>query len=693
MAKGTSITDASTHMSESHYQTDSRRILVTSALPNANGSIHLGHLLEHIQTDIWVRFQRMCGHECIYVCADDTHGAATMLRAEELGTTPEALIDDVRLEHEQDFKDFLISHDNYYSTHSEENREYSSLIYERLKSAGKILTREVEQLYDPEREIFLADRFIVGGCPRCKSEGQYGDNCEVCGATYDATDLINPVSKLSGAVPVLRSSAHFFFALSEFKDFLKSWTRSGTLHDQVANKLAEWLDEGLQDWDISRDAPYFGFEIPGETAKFFYVWLDAPIGYMASFKRYCETTGINFDEWWQPDSSCEIHHFIGKDIINFHALFWPAMLEAAGFRTPTRIHAHGFITVDGQKMSKSRGTFINARTYLDHLGPEYLRYYFATKLSDSIDDLDINLEDFVQRVNSDLVGKVVNIASRCAGFVKKQGGHLAASCDNPMIAGFRAQAAEIAKAYEEGNVGKAIRQIMAMADQANQFIADKAPWQMAKEEGKDAEVLSVCTDGINAFRMLVTYLKPILPTLAEESEAFLNVSPLMWSDLDELLVDHDINKFKPLMSRIEQKDVDAMVKAGKSGIDDETSTEAADQAMDKTAENNTIEFDDFAKLELRIAKIEKAEHVEGADKLIKLTLDIGTEQRQVFAGIKAAYQPDDIVGRLTVMVTNLAPRKMRFGVSEGMVLAAGPGGQDLFLLSPDSGAEPGMEVK
>ena len=693
MAKGTSITDASTHMSESHYQTDSRRILVTSALPNANGSIHLGHLLEHIQTDIWVRFQRMCGNECIYVCADDTHGAATMLRAEELGTTPEALIDDVRLEHEQDFKDFLINHDNYYSTHSEENREYSSLIYERLKSAGKILTREVEQLYDPEREIFLADRFIVGGCPRCKSEGQYGDNCEVCGATYDATDLINPVSKLSGAVPVLRSSAHFFFALSEFKDFLKSWTRSGTLHDQVANKLAEWLDEGLQDWDISRDAPYFGFEIPGETAKFFYVWLDAPIGYMASFKRYCETTGINFDEWWQPDSSCEIHHFIGKDIINFHALFWPAMLKAAGFRTPTRIHAHGFITVDGQKMSKSRGTFINARTYLDHLGPEYLRYYFATKLSDSIDDLDINLEDFVQRVNSDLVGKVVNIASRCAGFVKKQGGHLAASCDNPMIAGFRAQAAEIAKAYEEGNVGKAIRQIMAMADQANQFIADKAPWQMAKEEGKDAEVLSVCTDGINAFRMLVTYLKPILPTLAEESEAFLNVSPLMWSDLDELLVDHDINKFKPLMSRIEQKDVDAMVAAGKSGIDDATSTEAADQAMDKTAENNTIEFDDFAKLELRIAKIEKAEHVEGADKLIKLTLDIVTEQRQVFAGIKAAYQPDDIVGRLTVMVTNLAPRKMRFGVSEGMVLAAGPGGQDLFLLSPDSGAEPGMEVK
>ncbi|MEM7365991.1 MAG: methionine--tRNA ligase [Pseudomonadota bacterium] len=680
-------------MSESHHQSDSRRILVTSALPNANGSIHLGHLLEHIQTDIWVRFQRMCGHECIYVCADDTHGAATMLRAEELGTTPEALIDDVRLEHEQDFKDFLISHDNYYSTHSEENREYSSLIYERLKSAGKILTREVEQLYDPEREIFLADRFIVGGCPRCKSDGQYGDNCEVCGATYDATDLINPVSKLSGAVPVLRSSTHFFFALSEFNDFLKSWTRSGTLHDQVANKLAEWLDEGLQDWDISRDAPYFGFEIPGETAKFFYVWLDAPIGYMASFKRYCETTGLNFDEWWQPDSNCEVHHFIGKDIINFHALFWPAMLETAGFRTPTRIHAHGFITVDGQKMSKSRGTFINARTYLDHLGPEYLRYYFATKLSDSIDDLDMNLEDFVQRVNSDLVGKVVNIASRCAGFVKKQGGRLAASCDNPMIAGFRAQAGDIAEAYEEGNVGKAIRQIMAMADQANQFIADKAPWQMAKEEGRDAEVLSVCTDGINAFRMLVTYLKPILPALAEKSEAFLNVSPLLWSDLDELLIDHDINKFKPLMSRIEQKDVDAMIEAGKSGVEEATSTEAADEAMDTTAENNTIEFDDFAKLDLRIAKIEKAEHVEGADKLLKLTLDLGTEQRQVFAGIKAAYQPDDIVGRLTVMVANLAPRKMRFGVSEGMVLAAGPGGQDLFLLSPDSGAEPGMEVK
>ncbi len=679
----------SDRMSETSNSLGLRRILVTSALPNANGSIHLGHLLEHIQTDIWVRFQRMRGHECVYICADDTHGAATMLRAEELDTTPEALIDEVRLEHERDFKDFLISHDNYYSTHSEENREFSSLIYERLKDADKIRTREVEQLYDPERTIFLADRFIVGGCPRCKSEGQYGDNCEVCGATYDATDLINPVSKISGAVPELRTSTHFFFALSEFNSFLQSWTRSGTLHDQVANKLAEWLDEGLQDWDISRDAPYFGFEIPGEENKFFYVWLDAPIGYMASFKNYCDQVGLDFDAWWQPDSTCEVHHFIGKDIINFHALFWPAMLKTAGFRTPTRVHAHGFITVDGQKMSKSRGTFINARTYLDHLAPEYLRYYFATKLSDSIDDLDMNLEDFVQRVNSDLVGKVVNIASRCAGFVKKQGGHLAPTCDNPLNTGFVSQANVIAEAYEAGNVGKAIRQIMAMADQANQFIADAAPWQMAKEEGKEADVLSVCTDGINAFRILVIFLKPILPSLAEKSETFLNVPPLSWSDLDHLLVDHKINKFKPLMSRIEQKDVDAMISAGKSPAKE---MHVADSPV-KDEDVDTIEFDDFAKVDLRVAKIVAAEHVDGADKLLRLTLDLGAGQRQVFAGIKAAYQPEDLAGRLTVMVANLAPRKMRFGVSEGMVLAAGPGGKDLFLLSPDSGAEPGMEVK
>ena len=665
---------------------EKRRILVTSALPNANGSIHLGHLMEHIQTDVWVRFQRMRGHECIYVCADDAHGTAIMLKADEQKVDPETLIKGIKAEHEQDFTDFLISHDNYYSTHSPENAHYSSLIYDRLKDAGQIAVRFVNQLYDPEKDMFLADRFIVGTCPRCKAEGQYGDNCEVCGATYDATDLINPRSSISGSEPVLKESKHFFFTLSNFDEFLKTWTRSGTLQDQVANKLAEWLDAGLKDWDISRDAPYFGFEIPDEPGKYFYVWLDAPIGYMASFQNYCDRNpSLNFDDFWEKDSECEVHHFIGKDIVNFHALFWPAMLSSANYRTPTKVHTHGFVTVDGLKMSKSRGTFINARNYLDHLSPEYLRYYFAAKLNGSVDDLDINLEDFVQRVNSDVVGKVVNIASRCAGFINKQfDGQLAPGTGTPLIDDLAQRADEIAVHYENGDYSKAVREIMAMADRANQYIDEHKPWIMIKDENQRDQVQQVCSDGLNLFRILVIYLKPILPSIAEKSEAFL-ADNFDWSSLATPLTSHKINAFKPLLTRLEMASVTEMIEAGKDGAQVEEDKEEEEQM-------STIEYDDFAKLDLRVARIVNAEAIEGADKLLKLTLDIGDEERTVFAGIKAAYAPEDIIGKLTVMIANLAPRKMRFGISEGMVLAAGPGDKDIFLLEPHPGAEPGMQV-
>ena len=665
---------------------EKRRILVTSALPNANGSIHLGHLMEHIQTDVWVRFQRMRGHECIYVCADDAHGTAIMLKADEQKVDPETLIKGIKAEHEQDFTDFLISHDNYYSTHSPENAHYSSLIYNRLKDTGQIAVRSVNQLYDPEKDMFLADRFIVGTCPRCKAEGQYGDNCEVCGATYDATDLINPRSSISGSEPVLKESKHFFFTLSNFDEFLKTWTRSGTLQDQVANKLAEWLDAGLKDWDISRDAPYFGFEIPDEPGKYFYVWLDAPIGYMASFQNYCDRNpSLNFDDFWEKDSECEVHHFIGKDIVNFHALFWPAMLSSANYRTPTKVHTHGFVTVDGLKMSKSRGTFINARNYLDHLSPEYLRYYFAAKLNGSVDDLDINLEDFVQRVNSDVVGKVVNIASRCAGFINKQfDGQLAPGTGTPLIDDLAQRADEIAVHYENGDYSKAVREIMAMADRANQYIDEHKPWIMIKDENQRDQVQQVCSDGLNLFRILVIYLKPILPSIAEKSEAFL-ADNFDWSSLATPLTSHKINAFKPLLTRLEMASVTEMIEAGKDGAQVEEDKEEEEQM-------STIEYDDFAKLDLRVARIVNAEAIEGADKLLKLTLDIGDEERTVFAGIKAAYAPEDIIGKLTVMIANLAPRKMRFGVSEGMVLAAGPGDKEIFLLEPHPGAEPGMQV-
>ena len=676
----------------------SRRILVTSALPNANGPIHLGHVLEQIQTDIWVRFQRMRGNQAIYVCADDTHGTATMIKAEQEGVAAETLVENMRQLHVADSQGFLIAHDNYYSTHSPENQHYSELIYNRLQKAGLIFTEEVEQLYDPEKGLFLADRFVVGNCPKCKTPDQYGDNCENCGATYNANELIDPKSIFSGATPELRGSDHYFFDLGRYTDFLKEWTRSGAVQPEIANKLAEWLDDGLRAWDISRDAPYFGFTIPGTTDKYFYVWMDAPIGYMASFQNLCDQgNDLNFDDFWAADSSAEVHHFIGKDIVNFHALFWPAVLDGANFRTPTKVHTHGFLTVDGTKMSKSRGTFILAKTYLDHLSPEYLRYYYAAKLNGSADDLDLNLEDFVARVNADLVGKVINIASRTAGFLVKQfDGVLADTVhDEALMAQFHAQVEPIAALFESGDTAKAMREVTALADAANQYIAKHEPWNMAKDPEQRDAVQLVCSQGINMFRCLAIFLKPVLPEMAEKAEAFLNVEPLAWADAEAPLLGHTISKFKPMLQRIETAQIDKMVEASKQpeSAPAPTSAQTTGKPAAPDEASDVISIDDFMKVQLKVARIVEAAPVEGADKLLQLTLDVGDHQRQVFSGIKAAYQAEDLVGRLTVVVANLAPRKMRFGVSQGMVLAAGPGGSDIFLLSPDSGAEPGMDVK
>jgi len=617
-----------------------------------------------------------------------------MLRAEREGITPEQLIERIQKEHEQDFAGFLVKFDNYYSTHSEENREFSTYIYERLRDSGHIATRTITQAYDPEKGMFLADRFIKGTCPKCKAPDQYGDNCEACGATYTPMELIEPQSVHSGATPEERDSEHYFFTLPDMADFLHEWTRSGALQPQMANKLAEWLEAGLQDWDISRDAPYFGFEIPDAPGKYFYVWLDAPIGYLASFRNLCnQRDDLDFDHYWKADSDAEVYHFIGKDIINFHALFWPAMLKTAGFRTPTAIYCHGFVTVNGQKMSKSRGTFIMANTYLKHLHPEYLRYYFAAKLTSGVDDMDLNLDDFIQKVNSDLVGKVVNIASRSAGFITKQfDGKLGGETTEPeRLREFVAAGEEIAGYYEEREFGRAMKRIMELADKANQYVDEEKPWVLIKDENTRDQVQAISTNALNMFRILMTYLAPVLPETAENSAAFLNTT-LEWHKLDDHLLNHGINKFKPLMKRIDRKQIDAMLEASKEAV-------AEDQkpAQARTEESNVdpiapqIEFDDFAKVDLRVARIENAEHVEGADKLLKLTLDIG-EKRQVFAGIKTAYAPEDLIGRLTVMVANLKPRKMKFGTSEGMVLAAGPGGSDIWLLAPDSGATPGLRI-
>ncbi|MEW8026497.1 MAG: methionine--tRNA ligase [Candidatus Thiodiazotropha sp.] len=679
-----------------------RKILITSALPYANGPIHIGHLVEYIQTDIWSRFQKMRGHQSIYVCADDAHGTPIMLRARQEGIEPETLIARVAEEHQADFSDFRIGFDNYHSTHSPENQACANTIYERNRDGGHIAKRTITQAYDPVEKMFLPDRFIKGTCPnpKCGATDQYGDNCEVCGSSYSPAELKNPVSAISGAVPEQRESDHYFFKLADFESMLKEWTSGGHIQSEVANKLDEWFEAGLQEWDISRDAPYFGFEIPDHPGKYFYVWLDAPIGYMASFRNLCDKTkGLDFDEYWADGSDTELYHFIGKDIIYFHTLFWPAMLRGAGFRTPSAVYAHGFLTVDGAKMSKSRGTFIKARTYLDHLNPEYLRYYFAAKLGAGVDDIDLNLEDFAQRVNSDLVGKVVNIASRCAGFITKRfDGKLADQVTEQTLFNDFVNAGEtIAEHYEKREFSRTVREIMALADRANQYIDEQKPWVVAKEEGKETVLQAICSDGLNLFRLLIGYLRPILPGTAEMAETFLQVEPLAWEQLRTPLTGHQIGKFKPLMTRVDPKQIEAMLEHSKEDLAAQAPAKAAQPAADsplaKDPIADTIQFDDFAKLDLRIARIAKAEHVEGADKLLQLTLDLGGETRNVFAGIKSAYAPKDLEGKLTVMVANLAPRKMRFGISEGMVLAAGPGGKDLYVLNPDEGALPGMRVK
>lgn len=672
-----------------------RKILVTSALPYANGSIHLGHLVEYIQTDIWVRFQKLRGHQCYYVCADDAHGTAIMLRAQQEGITPQQLVDRVHQEHTSDFAAFAVQFDNYHSTHSPENQHFANYIYESLLQQGHVTKRTIRQAFDPVKQLFLPDRFIRGTCPRCGAKDQYGDNCEACGATYLPTELKDPVSALSGATPIEKDSDHYFVNLANFQEMLREWTKSGSLHPSVANKLDEWLAEGLQPWDISRDAPYFGFEIPNTPGKYFYVWLDAPIGYIASFKNFCDKNQIDFDSFWRDDKNSELYHFIGKDIVYFHTLFWPAMLTSAGFRKPNAVFVHGFLTVDGQKMSKSRGTFITARTYLNHLNPEYLRYYFSAKLGSGVDDIDLNLSDFLNRVNADLVGKVVNIASRCTGFITKRfDGQLAATLPNPeLYQQFIDEGHKIAESYELREYNKAIREIMGLADKANQYIDEHKPWVIAKQPGQDAELQAVCTQGLNMFYVLMSYLSPVLPMMAKQVEEFFQIS-LTWQP--KPLLSHAIQPFKPLMQRVEQKQIDAMLDASKENLT-VTSPASSQSAPVKPALEPifpTIAYEDFAKVDLRIAKIINAEHVEGAEKLLRLTLDIGEEKpRNVFAGIKDAYAPETLIGRYTVMVANLAPRTMKFGVSEGMVLAAGPGKKDLWILSPDSGAQPGMRVK
>lgn len=669
-----------------------RKILATNALPYANGPLHLGHMVGTIQGDIWCRTQRMLGHDCLYICGSDGHGTPIMIQAEKMGIAPEKMIAEIHQTQVNDFNDFLIQFDNYHTTHSEETKECIETIYKRQLEAGNIIKRTISQLYDPVKNMFLPDRYIKGECPQCHAKDQYGDNCEVCGTTYLPTDLINPYSTLSGTKPIEKESEHFFFDLQNFEEFLKAWTRHGHLQEQVTNKLDEWFKAGLKEWDISRDAPYFGFPIPGEKDKYFYVWLDAPIGYMGSFVNLCKKRkDLNFSEYWEEENAVDLYHFIGKDIIYFHALFWPAVLHGAKFRTPTKIFVNGFLTVDGQKMSKSRGTFIKARTYLNSLQPEYLRYYFATKLSDRIEDLDINFDDFTQRINSDLVGKFINIASRCAGFITKNfDGQLAATLKEPgLIKEFAKAGDTIAEHYTKIEYSQVIRQIMALADRANQYIDEKKPWSLIKDSASHAEVQDVCSTGINLFRILMIYLKPILPKTAEQVEAFLNIQPLQWSDKDHPLLNHKIKEFKPLITRIDPKQIEAIKMTAQQDIQQSTQPVAA-----PVEKNEHISIDDFGKIDLRVAKVLEAEAVEGADKLLRLKVDLGNETRQIFAGIKSSYQPDQLIGKHVVVVANLAPRKMRFGVSEGMVLAAsGEEGGKIFVISPEEGGSAGMKVK
>ncbi|AOA57398.1 methionine--tRNA ligase [Acinetobacter larvae] len=683
-----------------------RKILVTNALPYANGPIHMGHLLGYIQADIWVRAMRAMGHMVTYVCADDAHGTAIMLRAEANGITPEQLIAQVQQEHERDFSQFAIEFDHYDSTHSQTNQDRAAEIYIKNRDAGHIAVRPVSQLFDPEKGMFLSDRFIKGSCPKCKADDQYGDSCEVCGTTYNATELLKPRSTLSGATPVEKSSDHYFFKLPDFKEYLQKWTRDeGRLPTSIANKLDEWFEAGLTDWDISRDAPYFGFEIPEAPNKYFYVWVDAPIGYMSSFENYIKSKrpDLNFDDYWKKDSQNEVYHFIGKDIVYFHALFWPAMLEGANYRTPSALFVNGFLTVNGQKMSKSRGTFIKAETYAQHLNPEYLRYYFASKLSDKVEDSDLNLDDFVQKVNSDLVGKVVNIASRCAKFINKDFANtLAAEVAEPeLIQSFIDAGEAIIRAYEQREFSTAIRDIMALADRANQYIDEKKPWALAKQEGQSAQVHAVCSVGINLFRQLAIYLAPVLPKLAAQVQDFLKLERFDFASRQQILAKHEIATFQPLMQRVDKKAVDAMVDASKDSLTQATTTENSSHKKQKNTQNpaktpaattEQIQIDDFLKVDLRVAEVIAANHVEGSDKLLQLTLNAGeAEPRNVLSGIRSQYAAEDLVGKLVVLVANLAPRKMRFGTSNGMVLAAG-NGEGIFIISPDQGAQPGDKV-
>ncbi|HEZ3393658.1 TPA: methionine--tRNA ligase [Neisseria meningitidis] len=682
-----------------------RKILVTSALPYANGSIHLGHMVEHIQTDVWVRFQKLRGHECYYCCADDTHGTPVMLAAQKQGIAPEDMIAKVREEHLADFTGFFIGYDNYYSTHSPENKQFSQDIYRALKAGGKIESRVIEQLFDPEKQMFLPDRFVKGECPKCHAHDQYGDNCEVCGTTYSPTELINPYSAVSGAKPELRESEHFFFKLGECADFLKAWTSGNNPHDgkphlqpEALNKMKEWLGEGeettLSDWDISRDAPYFGFEIPDAPGKYFYVWLDAPVGYMASFKNLCDRIGVDFDEYFKAGSQTEMYHFIGKDILYFHALFWPAMLHFSGHRAPTGVYAHGFLTVDGQKMSKSRGTFITAKSYLEQgLNPEWMRYYIAAKLNSKIEDIDLNLQDFISRVNSDLVGKYVNIAARASGFIAKRfEGRLKDVADSALLAKLAAESDTIAEQYENREYARALRDIMALADAVNEYVDANKPWELAKQEGQDERLHEVCSELINAFTMLTAYLAPVLPQTAANAAKFLNLEAITWANTRETLGEHAINKYEHLMQRVEQKQVDDLIEANKQSIAAAAAPAAEESQYEKVAEQAS--FDDFMKIDMRVAKVLNCEAVEGSTKLLKFDLDFGFEKRIIFSGIAAFYpNPAELNGRMVIAVANFAPRKMaKFGVSEGMILSAATADGKLKLLDVDTGAQPGDKV-
>lgn len=689
----------------------SRRILVTSALPYANGPIHIGHLVEYLQTDIWVRLQKLRGHECRYFCADDTHGTAIMISAKRAGVSEEEFIAGVSAEHQLDFADFGIEFDNYGSTHSPENRELCEEIWKSIREAGMVKEKEIEQLFDSTAGTFLADRFVRGTCPKCGTADQPGDNCSSCGTTYSPAELIDPKSTLSDATPELRKATHLFIELEQLHDFLEQWTQSGEhLQPEIANYLkGHFLGDELKDWDISRPAPYFGFEIPDSPGNYWYVWFDAPIGYMASTKQWCDRTGENLDDWWKG-TECEIHHFIGKDITYFHTLFWPGMLKTAGFSLPTKVHIHGFLTVDGEKMSKSKGTFIRARTYLEHLDPAYLRYFYASKLSSKVDDIDLSIDEFIAKVNTDLVGKVVNLASRSAKFVAKTGLSEEYPDDGGLFAEAAAAGAEIAEAYEACDYSKAMRLIMALADKANPYVEEAKPWELRKDESQAQRLQDVCTIALNLFRQLAIYLAPVLPKLAQQTGELLGEPITSWEQSQTPLAGTPVNKFKHMLQRVEPKKVEAMIEDSK----EENNALAAEATADNENSSNQrhsgqwndsgeplaaepladeCSFDDFMKVDLRVARVVECEEVAEARKLLRFKLSLGGgEYRQVFAGLKAAYDPATMIGRQVICVANLAPRKMKFGMSEGMIVASGPGGEEVFVLSPDEGAKVGQRV-